>query len=203
MKILSVDDVSLSFGGLEVLSNISFDVNEGEIFAIIGPNGAGKTSTLNIISGFYGPEKGKILFKDKDITPPVLDGITNYSPSGFLSNFLNPNNFQMNHSVGMSYSTIGGSGVALSTYTNSMALRLTENLNIEVDASLVASPYSSFGKEHQKSINGIYLTRAQLNYKISDNSHLMIQYLNLPPGTYYNNYYNSSPFSRGRFMEGF
>ena len=68
MKILSVYDVSLSFGGLEVLSNISFDVNEGEIFAIIGPNGAGKTSTLNIISGFYSPEKGKILFKDKDIT---------------------------------------------------------------------------------------------------------------------------------------
>ena len=68
MKILSVDDVSLSFGGLEVLSNISFDINEGEIFAIIGPNGAGKTSTLNIISGFYSPEKGKILFKDKDIT---------------------------------------------------------------------------------------------------------------------------------------
>jgi len=68
MKILSVDDVSLSFGGLEVLSNISFDVNEGEIFSIIGPNGAGKTSTLNIISGFYSPEKGNILFKDKDIT---------------------------------------------------------------------------------------------------------------------------------------
>ena len=68
MGILSVADVSLSFGGLEVLSNISFDVNEGEIFAIIGPNGAGKTSILNIISGFYSPEKGKILFKDKDIT---------------------------------------------------------------------------------------------------------------------------------------
>ena len=68
MKILSVDDVSLSFGGLKVLSNISFNVNEGEIFSIIGPNGAGKTSTLNIISGFYSPEKGNILFKNKDIT---------------------------------------------------------------------------------------------------------------------------------------
>jgi len=68
MKILSVDDVSLSFGGLKVLSNISFDVNEGEIFAIIGPNGAGKTSILNIISGFYSPEKGNILFKNKKIT---------------------------------------------------------------------------------------------------------------------------------------
>ena len=68
MKILSMDDVSLSFGGLNVLSEVSFDVNEGEIFAIIGPNGAGKTSILNIISGFYRPEKGKVFFEEKDIT---------------------------------------------------------------------------------------------------------------------------------------
>jgi len=68
MKILSIDDVSLSFGGLKVLSDVSFDVNEGEIFAIIGPNGAGKTSILNIISGFYRPEKGKVFFKGKDLS---------------------------------------------------------------------------------------------------------------------------------------
>jgi len=68
MKILCVDDVSLSFGGLQVLSDISFDVNRGEIFAIIGPNGAGKTSILNIISGFYRPEQGSVSFKDNDIT---------------------------------------------------------------------------------------------------------------------------------------
>ncbi|RLC02375.1 MAG: ABC transporter ATP-binding protein [Deltaproteobacteria bacterium] len=68
MKILSMDDVSLSFGGLKVLSDVSFEVNKGEIFAIIGPNGAGKTSILNIISGFYRPEKGKVFFADNDIT---------------------------------------------------------------------------------------------------------------------------------------
>jgi branched-chain amino acid transport system ATP-binding protein len=68
MKILSIDDVSLAFGGLKVLSDVSFDVNEGEIFAVIGPNGAGKTSILNIISGFYRPEKGKVFFKGNDIT---------------------------------------------------------------------------------------------------------------------------------------
>ncbi len=67
-KILSIDGVSLAFGGLEVLSDISFDVNEGEIFAIIGPNGAGKTSTLNIINGFYRPKKGKVFFQGTDIT---------------------------------------------------------------------------------------------------------------------------------------
>jgi hypothetical protein len=142
-------------------------------------------------------------FKDKDLSPTIMDGITNYSTSGFLSNFLNPNNFQMNHSVNMSYSAFGSNGVALTTYTNSMAFRFTENLNLEIDASAVASPYSSFGEEHQKSINGIYLTRAQLNYKISESSNLTIQFLNPPPGSYYNSYYNYSPFYRDRFMEGF
>jgi branched-chain amino acid transport system ATP-binding protein len=68
MKILSVDEVSLAFGGLNVLSDVSFDVNEGEIFAIIGPNGAGKTSILNIISGFYHPKAGKVFFKGDDIS---------------------------------------------------------------------------------------------------------------------------------------
>jgi len=92
-------------------------------------------------------------FKDKDLSPAIMDGITNYSPSGFISNFLNPNNFEMSHSVNMSYSAFGSNGVALSTYTNSMAFRLTENMNLEVDASIVASPYSSFGEEHQKSVN--------------------------------------------------
>lgn len=68
MKILSIDDVSLAFGGLNVLSDVSFDVNEGEIFAIIGPNGAGKTSVLNIISGFYRPNNGKVFFQGNDLT---------------------------------------------------------------------------------------------------------------------------------------
>ena len=142
-------------------------------------------------------------YKDKDLSPAIMDGITNYSTSGFISNFLNPDNFKMNHSVNMSYSAFGGNGVALSTYTNSMAFRLTENMNLEVDASVIASPYSSFGEGHQKSINGIYLTRAQLNYKISESSHLTIQYLNLPTGSYNNRYNNYSPFYQSRFMEGF
>ncbi len=68
MKILSIDDVSLAFGGLEVLTDVSFDVNEGEILAVIGPNGAGKTSILNIINGFYRPKKGTVFFNGADIT---------------------------------------------------------------------------------------------------------------------------------------
>jgi branched-chain amino acid transport system ATP-binding protein len=66
--ILSMDGVSLSFGGLTVLSEVSFNVNPGEIFAIIGPNGAGKTSILNCIGGFYRPSAGRMFFQGKEIT---------------------------------------------------------------------------------------------------------------------------------------
>jgi len=65
---LKLDDLYLSFGGLEALSGVSVDVREGEILAIIGPNGAGKTCILNCINGFYRPQKGDIFFNDKAIT---------------------------------------------------------------------------------------------------------------------------------------
>jgi branched-chain amino acid transport system ATP-binding protein len=61
--LLSIENVSLSFGGVKAVSHVSFDIRKGEIRAIIGPNGAGKTSMLNIINGFYHPQEGVITFK--------------------------------------------------------------------------------------------------------------------------------------------
>ena len=61
--ILSVSQISLSFGGVRALEDINFDISKKEIFAIIGPNGAGKTSMLNVINGFYHPQQGEIYFK--------------------------------------------------------------------------------------------------------------------------------------------
>jgi branched-chain amino acid transport system ATP-binding protein len=61
--LLSVENVSLAFGGVKAVSDVSFDIRKGEIRAIIGPNGAGKTSMLNIINGFYQPQQGRITFK--------------------------------------------------------------------------------------------------------------------------------------------
>jgi len=61
--ILDVQHVSLSFGGVKALSDVSFDVREGEIRAIIGPNGAGKSSMLNCINGVYRPQQGTIRFR--------------------------------------------------------------------------------------------------------------------------------------------
>ncbi|SMF11558.1 amino acid/amide ABC transporter ATP-binding protein 1, HAAT family [Tistlia consotensis] len=61
--LLEVRRISLSFGGVKALTDISFDIRKGEIRAIIGPNGAGKTSMLNVINGFYHPQEGEVIFK--------------------------------------------------------------------------------------------------------------------------------------------
>ncbi len=63
--LLKVEDVSLSFGGVRALQQVSFDVIEHEIRAIIGPNGAGKSSMLNVINGVYTPQHGRITFRGK------------------------------------------------------------------------------------------------------------------------------------------
>ena len=69
MSQLSCSDIQLNFGGVRALSGVSFEVTQGEIFAIIGPNGAGKSSMLNCISGVYTPQNGRIVFEGADITP--------------------------------------------------------------------------------------------------------------------------------------
>ena len=61
--LLEVNNVSLRFGGVKAITDISFDILKGEIRAIIGPNGAGKTSMLNVINGFYTPQEGTITFR--------------------------------------------------------------------------------------------------------------------------------------------
>ena len=63
--ILKVKDITLKFGGVIALQNISFDIREGEVRAIIGPNGAGKSSMLNVINGFYHPQDGEVWFKNE------------------------------------------------------------------------------------------------------------------------------------------
>jgi len=68
MANLRIEDITLTFGGLAALSNVSMDVEHGLITSIIGPNGAGKTSLLNCISGFYHPTSGEIYYKDRKLS---------------------------------------------------------------------------------------------------------------------------------------
>lgn len=65
---LTVQDVSLEFGGVKALNRVSFEVQQGEIIGLIGPNGAGKTSLFNVISGLYTPTSGQVLYQGKPLS---------------------------------------------------------------------------------------------------------------------------------------
>lgn len=68
MSQLRVESVTLTFGGVAAISAVSLQVEKGELVSVIGPNGAGKTSLLNVVSGFYPPQRGRIFFEGQEIT---------------------------------------------------------------------------------------------------------------------------------------
>ena len=66
--LLSINNLSISFGGLKAVDNVNFEINKSELLGLIGPNGAGKTTVFNIISGFYSADAGSIKFENQEIT---------------------------------------------------------------------------------------------------------------------------------------
>ncbi|MFC2133230.1 hypothetical protein ACFLTH_01315 [Bacteroidota bacterium] len=130
----------------------------------------------------------------------VRDGIINNSPSSLLLGFINPDNLQINHSMSMSYTSFGNQGIALGVYTGSLMYKFNDKLDLQIDASVVNTPYSSYGQEHADHINGVYLSRAQLNYRPSEDMHITIQFNRIPYG-YYRPYYRISPFGSSMFND--
>ena len=68
MSLLTAENLSLSFGGVHAVRDVSFAIEPGEVFSIIGPNGAGKTTIFNLVSRFYDADAGAMRFDDTDIT---------------------------------------------------------------------------------------------------------------------------------------
>jgi branched-chain amino acid transport system ATP-binding protein len=75
VSFFEVKNLGISFGGLTALDEISFNVEQGQIYAIIGPNGAGKTTLFNCINGIYKPDNGQITFKDRNLRGKKPDRI--------------------------------------------------------------------------------------------------------------------------------
>jgi hypothetical protein len=121
-------------------------------------------------------------------TPNVMDGIVSGN-SGSLFSFLNSDKFSMNHSFSMSYSAFAGEGLALGVYTNSMMYKFAPNFNVQLEASLVQTPYSTLGKDFEKNINGLYISKAAINYQPWKDVHINLQYRQMPYSAYYNSYY--------------
>jgi len=76
-SILQVRKLSKSFGGVQAIMNVSFELAKGQILGVIGPNGSGKTTLVNLITGFVKPDKGEVLFNGKDITALAPHKIAN------------------------------------------------------------------------------------------------------------------------------
>lgn len=122
----------------------------------------------------------------------ISSGMIQQSEGSFLFGWFNPEKFHMNHSIGFSYVTMGGQGVSLGTYTNSMMYEFADNLNARADVSMSYSPYASSSfmtKGMKNSMSSIYLSRAEINYKPWENVSVQFQYRQLPYGYY------SSPFA--------
>jgi branched-chain amino acid transport system ATP-binding protein len=83
---LRTENLSLSFGGVKALIDVSIEVKENEILAVIGPNGAGKTCILNCINGFYKPQKGEIYFEGRKITRMAPDKVAKIGIARTLQN---------------------------------------------------------------------------------------------------------------------
>ena len=139
-------------------------------------------------------------FRDTGIEPKsVKEGIISEN-SNALFGFLNSDDFIMRHSFSMSYSSFAGQGVSLTTYTNSMFYRLMSNLNLQLDVSVMYSPYSTFGDQFQKDISGVYISNAAINYHPWKDFSVHLQYRSMPFGYgYYHPFYGyGSPFDFNR-----
>ena len=139
-------------------------------------------------------------FRDNGLEPKsVKDGIVTEN-SNFLFGFLNSDDFIMRHSFSMSYSSFAGQGVSLTTYTNSMFYRLMSNMNVQLDVSVMYSPYSTFGDQFQKDISGVYISNAAINYHPWEDFSVHLQYRAMPFGYgYYHPFYGyGSPFDFNR-----
>ena len=146
-------------------------------------------------------------FKDSGFpSSDIKDGIL-AKPSSSLFGFLNSSNFQMKQSYSLSYSSFGSQGLAMGVYTNSMSYKFSNNLNVQLEASIVHSPYSTLGKDFQNSLNGVYITNAAVNYRPWKDFSISVQYRNLPYSLYspysyyggynyglYNGFGNNDPF---------
>ncbi len=129
-------------------------------------------------------------FKDElSNQPSVQSSMIRSDNSSSLLGFFNPANFSMRQSISMSYMTFGNQGLALGMYTNSMSYKISKPLTLSADVSILNSPYSSLGSKFSQGLNGIYLTRADLNYRPSDNFQIDLQFNQNPLYRYYNPYY--------------
>jgi len=107
---------------------------------------------------------------------------------GLLFGWFDPGRLTIRNNYSLSYTTSGGKNFSLSTLTSSLAYQISNPLSVMFDVSLVHSPFNNLGGNFTKSISGVYLSRAELNYRPSYDLMLRIQYRQLPAMYWLNSY---------------
>lgn len=123
--------------------------------------------------------------------PSVSESLVRQDNGGLLFGWFDPGKLTMRQSYSLSYQSFGSQGLALGVYTNSLAYQISDPLSLQMDVSVMHSPYNSFGDKFGKSLSGIYLSRAELRYKPSENTLFQIQFRQLPASMLYSGYRNS------------
>ena len=140
-------------------------------------------------------------FKSQTENQPAPSQSLIQSPGGMGSvlGLFNPDNFLMRHSLSFSYFTAGGTGLSLTSYTNTMLYKISDPLNLRFDVTLQGSPFGNYGGVQQSELSKIYLSRAELNYRPAENMSIRVQYLQLPYSAYRYDWYSpySYPYLRG------
>lgn len=127
---LKIENLSIAFGGLKAVDNLSFSINEGEIYGLIGPNGAGKTTVFNCITQFYKPNSGKVLFtkKDGEVIDLVGEKTHNIIRLGLVRTF---QNVELIHELSLLDNLLVGAHIEFKTGIFSQALRLKKAVKEE------------------------------------------------------------------------
>ena len=115
------------------------------------------------------------------------DSFMKSDDSGLLFGWFDPNRLTMKQSYSLSYMTAGGQSLSLGVYTNSLSYRISDPLTIRADVSLMHSPFNNLGNKLGSDLTGIYLSRAQIDYRPSENTIFQLQYRQLPAMYWLNN----------------
>lgn len=118
------------------------------------------------------------------------------STSSFLG-FFDPNRFSMRQNISLGYFSGGGTGLSLASYTNSLNYQIADPLNIRMDITLQGSPFGNYGSNLQNNLNRLFISTAELNYRMSDNTFIQLRFQQLP----YNRWLMADPF--GYYREPF
>ena len=118
MSLLEVKDLTIRFGGLVAVDNLSFTMEEGQVTSLIGPNGAGKTTVINLLTGFYTPNEGKVILDGEDITGNSTDSVVEKGLSRTFQNIRLFSNMSVEDNILIGMQHLIDYGTLLSMFPN-------------------------------------------------------------------------------------